>query len=83
MTIADAIKKGTIELKENNIDTPRLKAILIMQFILNVTRQYIIANDMKNVDIELENKYFSAIDKIKTGMPLEDGTQPKKALKSL
>ena len=35
MTIMELIKKGTIELKNSNIDSPKLKARLLIQFILN------------------------------------------------
>ena len=39
MTIMEAIKKGMIELKNADIETPKLKARLLMQFTLNKPRQ--------------------------------------------
>ena len=48
MTISDAIKRGMIELKNDNIEEPKLKSRLLMQYVLNETRQYVIVNNMKN-----------------------------------
>ena len=39
MTISEAIKKGMIELKNGNIDEPKMKARLLMQYVLNESRQ--------------------------------------------
>ena len=51
MTIIELIKKGMIELKNSNIESPKLKARLLMQFILKKPRQYIIVNDMQELNI--------------------------------
>ena len=45
MTIMEAIKKGMIELKNADIETPKLKARLLMQFTLNKPRQYMLIHD--------------------------------------
>ena len=50
MTISEAIKKGMIELKNENIEEPKLKSRLLMQSILNQTRQYVIVNDMEELE---------------------------------
>ena len=50
MTISDAIKRGMIELKNDNIEEPKLKSRLLMQYVLNETRQYVIVNDMENLE---------------------------------
>ncbi len=63
MTISEAMKKGMIELKNENIETPKLKARLLMQFILNKSRQYVIVNDMEELDKNKERDYFLAIKK--------------------
>ena len=41
MKIKDAMEKGMIELKVDNIEMPKLKARLLMQFLLKKDRQYI------------------------------------------
>lgn len=81
MTIKQAIEKGAIQLKVGNIDSPKLKARLLMQYILKETRQYIIVNDMKLLQEENEKQYFYSIDKIKNGIPIEHITHQKEFMK--
>lgn len=81
MTIMDAIKKGMIELKNENIESPKLKSRLLMQFILNKPRQYVIVNDMKELNQNEEKRYFDAIKKMRRGMPLEHITHQKEFMK--
>ena len=81
MQIREAIEKGTIELKVANLETPKLKARLLMQFLLNKSRQYIIVNDTKQLTKVQEQKYFEAIKKLKTGIPLEHITHQKEFMK--
>ena len=45
MTIYQAIKKGMIDLKVKNIEEPKLKARILMQYVLNKERQYILVHD--------------------------------------
>ena len=45
MLIREAIRKGMISLKINNIEEPNLKSRLLMQFILNKPRQYLLVHD--------------------------------------
>ena len=42
MTIKETLRKGMIQLKTENVTEPNLKARLIMQYILNKPRQYLI-----------------------------------------
>lgn len=81
MKIMEAIKKGMIELKNANIESPKLKARLLMQFVLNKSRQYIIVNDTEELDLKKEKQYFSVIKKIKQGIPLEHITHQKEFMK--
>lgn len=81
MTIMEAIKKGMIELKNSNIESPKLKSRLLMQFTLNKPRQYVIVNDMQELNENEEKKYFDAILKIRNGIPLEHITHQKEFMK--
>ena len=81
MTIREAIGKATIKLKMNNIDSPKLKARLLMQFILNQTRQYIIVYDEKKLTQVQEEKYFQAIEQIVKGIPLQHITHRQEFMK--
>ena len=81
MTIMEAIKKGMIELKNSNIESPKLKSRLLMQSILNKSRQYVIVNDMEDLNEKQKNKYFEAISKVRNGIPLEHITHQKEFMK--
>ena len=81
MTIAEAMKKGMIELKNENIETPKLKARLLMQYVLNKPRQYVIVNDMEEIEKEKEEEYFSNIKKLRQGYPIEHITHQKEFMK--
>ncbi len=81
MTIMEAIRKGMIELKSSNLETPKLKARLLMQYTLNKSRQYIIVNDRENINEKQEKQYFLEIEKLKNGEPLEHITHQKEFMK--
>ena len=49
MKIKEALNKGMIMLKNNNIESPKLKARLLLQHILNQTRQYLIVYDNNEI----------------------------------
>lgn len=81
MTIMEAIKKGTIKLKINNISEPNLKSRLLMQFILNKDRQYVIVNDTEALSENSEKQFFLGIQKLENGYPLEHITHKKEFMK--
>lgn len=81
MTIVEAIRKGMIELKNSNIEEPKLKARLLMQYVLNASRQYIIVNDMQELDKEKEKTYFDFIKLLRSGIPVEHITHQKEFMK--
>lgn len=81
MKILEAIKKGTTELKSNNIESAKLKSRLLMQFVLNKSRQYLIVNDMEDLDKNKENKYFFYIKKLLQGFPIEYITHQREFMK--
>ena len=81
MTISDAIKKGMIELKNVNIEEPKLKARLLMQYVLNKSRQYVIVNDREELDNIKEKQYLEEIKILKKGVPIEHITHQKEFMK--
>ncbi len=81
MQIRQALEKGTIELKISNIESPKMKARLLMQFVLNKSRQYIIVNDTQNLTTNQEEMYKKAIEKLKKGIPIEHITHQKEFMK--
>lgn len=81
MTISEAMKKAMIELKSENVEFPKLKSRLLMQFVLNESRQYVIVNDMEEFNKNKEKEYFSFVEKIKQGFPIEHITHQKEFMK--
>jgi len=81
MTIRETLKKGMMELKNNNISEPKLKARLIMQYILNKPREYLLVYDNNTLTLRQEVDYFKAIKKIIKGIPLQHITHQQEFMK--
>lgn len=81
VTIKDAIEKAALMFKVEQIDTPKQKARLLMQFVLNKPRQYLIVYDKRNLTKEEQEKYFFYADKIKKGTPLQHITHTQEFMK--
>lgn len=81
MTIKEALNKGTFMLKNNNVQTPKLKARLLLQFTLNKTREYLIVYDNENIPQDKEILYFKYIDKLIQGIPLQYITNTQEFMK--
>lgn len=81
MTIKETMKKGMIDLKTNGVDEPKLKSRLIMQYILNKPRQYLIVHDDEILSLRQEVDYFKAIKKLINGIPLQHITHMQEFMK--
>lgn len=81
MTIKEALNKGTFMLKNNNIETPKLKARLLLQFTLNKTREYLIIYDNESIFQDKEILYFKYINKLIQGIPLQYITNTQEFMK--
>lgn len=81
MTIKEALTKGMIILKGNNIDSPKLKARLLLQYILKKTRQYLIVYDNKEIEKKEQWEYFVNIEKLANGVPLQHITHSQEFMK--
>ena len=71
MTIKEILSKGMIMLKGNNVDSPKLKARLLLQYILKKPRQYLIVYDNEEVGKKEQWEYFVNIEKMTNGVPLQ------------
>ena len=60
LTIKQTLTKGTIMLKNSNIESPKLKARLLLQYILKKSRQYLIVYDNQEVDKKAQWEYRKA-----------------------
>ena len=81
MTIKQALEKGTIMLKGENLDSPKIKARLLMQDILNKPRTYLLVHDNQIINEKILEKYFKNIEKVKNGIPIEHITHQKEFMK--
>ncbi len=81
MTIRETLRRGMIELKSNNINEPKLKARLIMQYTLNKPRQYLLVNDDITLTLRQEVNYFKLIKKVIKGIPLQHITHQQEFMK--
>lgn len=81
LTIKQTLTKGTIMLKNSNIESPKLKARLLLQYILKKSRQYLIVYDNKEVDKKAQWEYFVNIEKLTKGMPLQHITHTQEFMK--
>ena len=81
MTIKQAITKGMIMLKSNSVESPKLKARLLLQYVLDKPRQYIIVYDNKEIDKQQQWQYFVNIEKLTKGIPLQHITHRQEFMK--
>lgn len=81
MKIREAINKGSIQLKMQKIDSPKLKARLLMQSLLGKDRQYILVYDEKQLAQKQEEDYFKNIERLGNGEPLQHITHQQEFMK--
>lgn len=81
MTIREAINKGMVTLKIKGIENPKLKARLLMQFVLNKPRQYLLVYDNEKITDTKLIEYFDSIEKLVKGMPLQHITHQQEFMK--
>ena len=65
MTIKQALTKGMIMLKSNKVDSPKLKARLLLQYILDLKREQIIIYDNKEITHQEERAYMQNLEMLK------------------
>jgi len=81
MTIKEMLTKGTIMLKGSNVDSPKVKARLLLQYILKKPRQYLIVYDNEEVGKKEQWEYFVNIEKLTKGVPLQHITHQQEFMK--
>lgn len=81
MKINELLNEGTIKLKINNIESPKLKARLLLQYCLQMSREQLIVYDNKQVDKQYENEYNKYLNKIIEGIPLQQITHSQEFMK--
>ena len=81
MTIKQALIKGVTVLKLEKVSTPKLKARLLLQYVLKKPRQYLIVYDNQKLTEFQEKEYLKYIELLKQGEPIEHITHQKEFMK--
>ena len=71
MTIKELLNQGIIMLKNEDIDAPKNKARVLLQYTLKVTKEYLIIYDNKNVTSSQRDEYTRNIKRLISGEPLQ------------
>mgnify|MGYP003304140983 CR=1 FL=1 len=81
MTIKQLLSKGMIMLKSNQIESPKLKARLLLQYVLNKKREQLILYDNEQITVAQEKAYIQNIEKLIKGIPLQHITNSQEFMK--
>lgn len=71
MTIQELLDFGTNKLKGNKIESSNLKSKMLLMFVLNQTKEYLIANSKEQVSEELEKAYTRYLQQLEDGKPIQ------------
>ena len=71
MKLSEALKDGIYVLKENNISDCNLKVRLLLSYLLNKPKEYLIINDSEELGVGKQMEYFSLLDRLIRGEPLQ------------
>jgi release factor glutamine methyltransferase len=71
MKIRELLKSGCDILKLNNIDEANLKAKLLLSYLLNTNKEYLMIHDEEDVDEKIIQCFEDKIEEIKLGKPVQ------------
>lgn len=71
MTIKELLNQGVIMLKNENIDGPKVKARVLLQYVLKKPREYLIIYDRNEVTPVQRENYIKVIRRLLEGEPLQ------------
>ena len=71
MTIEEALREATEKLNKNNVEFSTLKARIILAFVLDKEKEYLVIHNKDEVEERLVNIFFNYIDEISNGRPVQ------------
>ena len=71
MTIKEALNQAVIMMKNENVETPKNKARMLLEFTLKKPKEYIMIYDKKEITEEERNKYIKNVKRLILGEPLQ------------
>ncbi len=81
MTIKQIQEKAITQLNHSEVEEASLKTRLVLSHVLNVTKEYLIIHFDEKIDNKNEQAFWSAIEKLKSRVPLEYITNKKEFMK--
>lgn len=71
MNIKQLLEKGINILKENNVENPIQHSRILLSYVMNKTKEYIVVHDNESVNKNIEEEYKKCISELISGMPLQ------------
>lgn len=71
MKIKEILLKSNIILKENNIEDSIIKTRILLSYLLNKNKEYLLIHDEEEIPKEIEEKFFSNLEKLKNNYPIQ------------
>ena len=71
MKVKDVIRNFTIELNKNNIEDANLKVKLLLSYLLNIPKEFLIIHSEDELDSSIEQKFNIEIQKVLDGFPVQ------------
>ena len=71
MKIKEILNEGIYVLKEKNIEESRLKAKLLMAYLLNKPKEYLITHDIDEISFEEQKQYYEYLNRLISGEPIQ------------
>lgn len=71
INIKEVLDKGKKILDEKNIDESGMKVRMLLSYLLDVSKEYVMVHIDSDVDKKVEGLFFENIDKIKEGYPIQ------------
>ncbi len=81
MTIDSVLKEAVEILKNNQIENPILHARILLGYLLNQDKTYLITNNQKELDTNEEKKFFLLVDRLAKGEPIQYITNHQEFMK--
>jgi release factor glutamine methyltransferase len=71
MKIKEMLNDGIYVLKERNIEDSSLKARILMSYLINKPKEYLITHDTEEISFEKQKEYYSYLDRLISGEPIQ------------
>lgn len=81
MKIKQLLAEGTQILKNNNIEKPIMHARLLLEFILEKNREYLLVNENNEVEEMNKDRYLESIERLADGEPIQYITKHQEFMK--